>query len=315
MDYRLEMLNESQFESLAVAICKNQLGIGIIAFAPGKDGGRDGKFTGTATCYPSATAPWQGKFIIQAKHTLSPVASCADSDFDKLIKKTEIPKIKKLKAAGDLDNYIIFTNRKYSGVSGEALIKHIQKETGLTNVAIIGKETLNNVYINNNRPLIKQFGLDKHHIPFDFSDEEIKQIILAFRSQLGKIESDLAQKVEQVRYDFDHLEKGEKNKKNKLGQDYYENVILAGSLMEFDKIQHFLDAAENNELKDFYFDIATELNQIITLQRDNFANFEEIFVYIYQRVCDGSIDLKGSKRHVLTFLHYIYMECLIGIKS
>jgi len=85
--------------------------------------------------------------------------------------------------------------------------------------------------------------------------------------------------------------------------------------MEFDKIQLFLDANENSELKDYYFDIASELNQMITLHRDNFGNFEEVFIFIYQRVCDGSKDLKGSKRHVMTFLHYIYMECLIGTKS
>jgi hypothetical protein len=314
MDYRLELLDESTFEALAVAICTKLFGIGMVTFAPGKDGGRDGKFTGTATLYPSMTEPWKGKFIIQAKHALSPIASCADTDFEKLISEKEIPKIKKLKAASDIDNYLIFTNRKYSGVSGENLLKVIQTETGLINVAIIGKESLNNLYINPNRDIIKLFGLDKHHIPFDFSDEEIKEIIIAFRTQLSEIQSDLTQKVAQVKYDFNHLEKEEKNKKNKLGQNYYENVILAGSLMEFDKIQHFLDSAENNELKDYYFDIAAELNQIITLQRDNFANFEEIFVFIYQRICDGSVDLKGGKRHVMTFLHYIYMECLIGIK-
>jgi len=313
MDYRLELLDENTFEALVVSICKQLLGIGVISFAPGKDGGRDGKFTGMADKYPSAAEPWKGKFIIQAKHVLSPIASCADTDFDKLVMEKEVPKIKKLVDAGDLNNYMIFTNRKYSGISGENLLKKVQTDTGVENAVIIGKEVING-YLNGNKSIVKEFGLDKHHIPFDFSDEEIKEIILAFKSQLGKITNELAQKVEQVKYDFNHLEKAEKNKKNKLGQDYYENVILANSLMEFDKIQHFLDADENNELKDYYFDIATELNQIITVQRDNFEGFEEIFIYIYQRVCDGSIDLKGSKRHVLTFLHYIYMECLIGVK-
>lgn len=313
MDYRLELLDEGTFEALTIAICKQLFGIGVINFAPGKDGGRDGKFSGTANQYPSAASPWKGKFIIQAKHALSPIASCADIDFEKLLREKEIPKVKKMVDAGELDYYMVFTNRKYSGISGENLLKEIQKASGVTNAVIIGKEVMNG-YINNNRAIIKEFGLDRHHIPFDFSDEEIKTIILAFKSQLAKIKTELSQKVEQVKYDFNHLEKNEKNRKNKLGQDYYENVILAGSLMEFDKIQHFLDAAENNELKDYYFDIAAELNHIITVQRDNFEGFEEIFVYIYQRVCDGTIDLKGGKRHVLTFLHYIYMECLIGIK-
>lgn len=314
MDYRLELLDDTKFENLAIAICTKLLGIGMISFAPGKDGGRDGKFTGTATAYPSTSKPWEGKFIIQSKHTSNPIASCADNDFDKLILKEEVPKIKKLKDDGEIDCYLIFTNRKYSGVSGEQLLKKVKELTGLENVAIIGKETLNNIYINPHRDIIREFELNKHHIPLDFSDEEIKEIILAFKSQLDQINTDISQKVDQVKYDFDHLEKEEKNKKNKLGNEYYENVILANSLMEFDKIQHFLEASENNELKEYYFDIAAELNQLITLQRDNFGCFEEIFVFIYQRICDGNEQLKGSKRHVTTFLHYIYMECLIGIK-
>ncbi|SDL86329.1 ABC-three component system protein [Pedobacter antarcticus] len=314
MDYRLELLDSSTYEELINCICTNILGKGVVSFAPGKDGGRDGKFVGTAENYPSKTNPWNGKFIIQAKHTANPIASCADSDFERLILNEEVPKIKKLIATGDIDCYIIFTNRKYSGISGEKLLKKIQTATGLNNVAIIGKETLNNNYINTSKELIRQFGLSKHHIPFDFSDEEIKEIILMFKSQLFTIETELKVKVDNVKYDFDHLEKEEKNKKNKLGKEYYENVILSSSLMDFDKIQHFLDSENNTLFKEYYFDIASELNQIITVQRDNFGSFEEIFVFIYQKVCDGSIDLKGSKRHVLTFLHYIYMECLIGIK-
>lgn len=315
MDYRLELLDDTKFENLAVAICTKILGIGVISFAPGKDGGRDGKFTGTAISFPSTSEPWKGKFIIQSKHTSNGIASCADNDFEKLILKKEIPKIKKLKEADEIDCYLIFTNRKYSGVSGEQLLKKIIELTGIGNVAIIGKEALNNTYINPHRDIIREFDLNKHHIPLDFSDEEIKDIILTFKSQLDQIDTAISQKANQVKYDFDHLEKEEKNRKNKLGKEYYENVILANSLMEFDKIQHFLDAAENSELKDYYFDIAAELNQIITLQRDNFGDFEEIFVFIYQKICDGNTQLKGSKRHVITFLHYIYMECLIGIKK
>lgn len=314
MDYRLELLDHAKFESLAVAICTKLLGIGMISFAAGKDGGRDGKFIGTAMHFPSAAEPWKGKFVIQAKHTPNPIASCSDKDFERMILNEEVPKIKTLTEAGEIDCYLIFTNRKYSGVSGESLLKKMKELTGLKNITIIGKETLNNTYINPHRDLVKEFDLNKHHIPFDFSDEEIKDIILTFKRQLAKIQADLTQKVNQVKYDFDHLEKEEKNKKNKLGKSYYENVILARSLMEFDKIQHFLDASENSELKEYYFDIAIELNQIITLQRDNFGDFEEVFIFIYQKICDGSVHLKGSKRHVLTFLHYIYMECLIGIK-
>ncbi|MBX2907886.1 MAG: hypothetical protein KF744_17710 [Taibaiella sp.] len=314
MDYRLEMLDQATFENLINRICQKLLGMGMISFSPGKDGGRDGKFIGTAEKYPSTTSQWSGKFIIQSKHTSNPIASCADSDFENQILQIEVPKIKKLKALGDVDFYLVFTNRKYSGVSGEALLKNIVALTGIKDAVLIGKETINNHYINPNKDIISEFQLSKHHIPFDFSDEEIQNIILTFKEQLHKIQDAVHTKVAGVKYDFDHLEKEIKNEKNRLGKMYYENVILARSLMDFDKIQRFLDADENSIYKECYFDIAAELNQIITIQRDNFGAFEEIFAFIYQKICDGNVNLRGSKRHVSTFLHYIYMECLIGVK-
>ena len=84
--------------------------------------------------------------------------------------------------------------------------------------------------------------------------------------------------------------------------------------MEFDKIEQFLNNPVNEQLKNYYFDTAHELNQIISLKRNNYEAFEELFVHIYQLVCDGTTVLKGGKRHVTTFLHYMYVECLIGKK-
>ena len=138
MDYRLELLHADDFEGLVNTICQKILGTGAITFAAGKDGGRDGKFTGTANHYPSEKAPWEGKFIIQAKHTANSMASCSDSDFEILVNK-EILKIIKLKAAGDIDNYILFCNRKYTGLKGEALCKLIQAKTGLKTLLLLVK--------------------------------------------------------------------------------------------------------------------------------------------------------------------------------
>ncbi|PIE77871.1 MAG: hypothetical protein CSA15_10770, partial [Candidatus Delongbacteria bacterium] len=77
----------------------------------------------------------------------------------------------------------------------------------------------------------------------------------------------------------------------------------------------FLNNPLNDELKEYYFDTAYELNQTISIKRSDFDAFEEIFFFIYKKVCDSSTLLKGSKRHVMTFLHYMYYECLIGKKD
>jgi hypothetical protein len=194
------------------------------------------------------------------------------------------------------------------------LRKKIIDETGLIKVEIIGKEVINDQYLNANKQIVHQYRLDKHHIPFGFSDNEIRDIILAFKTQLPKMTPEILARVCQLKYDYSHIEKDKKNEKNKLTSEYFHDEILAKSLMEFGKIEAFLAEPENSELKEYYYDTANELNQIITLKRDNFDAFEELFVYIYQLICDGSTDLKGGKRHVTTFLHYMYVECLIGKK-
>lgn len=311
MDYRLELLDDNTFERLVNRICQEILGPGMVSFSKGKDGGRDGKFTGTASKFPSTAKQWSGKFIIQAKHTDNPISSCADSEFKKTVSK-EIIKINELKANGDIDCYILFTNRKYSGVIGEAILKKIQKETGLENVMIIGKESLNDLYINKSRALISEFNLDLNHIPFDFSEDEIKDIITEFGNQLPKLKDILKEQVDKVKFDFDRIKIEEKNKKNDLSKEYFENEILSHSLQDFEKIQTFLSNPRNESLKEQYFDITTELRNIIQVKRSNFALFEEVFIFIYKKICDGS-DIKG-KRHVYTLLHFMYYECLIGIK-
>ncbi len=313
MDYRLENINDNDFEKMVNTICQKILGTGVVEFSTGKDGGRDGKFIGTAQNYPSAKDSWAGKFIIQAKHTESPIASCSDNEFKKIV-DDEIIKIKSLKTNGEIDNYLLFTNRKYPAIKGERLVNKIIDETGIRNCVIIGKEVINNQFLNTNRDIVKQYRLDLNHITFDFSDEEIKEIILAFKKQLPEIIDEIIDEVNKLKQDFTLIDKKVKNKKNKLSEAYFNEHIVGESLMDFDKIEQFLNNPVNENLKEYYYDTAHELNQIISLKRDNFDLFEEIFVFIYKLICDGSTPLKGSKRHVTTFLHYMYYECLIGKK-
>lgn len=313
MDYHLELVSSTDFEKIVNSICQKILGMGVITYSPGRDGGRDGKFTGTAQKFPSTEEMWKGKFIIQSKHTEDHKASCADKDFVRLITEIEIPKVKKLKDNNEIDNYLIFTNRKYAGETGERLLRTIVDLTGVENSIILGKETIND-YLNQNREIVRQYRLGIHHLPFDFSEEEIRGIILAFKSQLPSIKNDIEDAVNKLKYGFEVIDKTLKNQINELTESYYQEEILSKSLMEFKKIELFLENPINSELKEYYFDTANELNQMITLKREEFDKFEELFVYIYQKICDGSSNLLGSKRHVTTFLHYMYYECLIGRK-
>ncbi len=312
-------LTEDDFEKLSNLLAARIEGNEVISFAKGTDGGKDGRRIG----YSKDIDKWKAsgsKFIIQAKHTANPMASCSDNKFHgnkTSIVAEEIDKIKRLNANNELNYYILFTNRKYTGNADSIIRKAISEETSIDvdNIEIIGIETINELLNKeSNKDIVSQFKLNNFHIPFDFSDKEMKEIILAFKQQLPSISSDIKQEVDKLKYDFSHINKDKKNEKNKLSEDHYQNNILSKSLMEFDKIEQFLNNPVNEELKNYYFDTAHELNQIISKKRDEYEAFEELFLHIYQLICDGSVLLMGGKRHVITFLHYMYVECEIGKK-
>ncbi len=128
MDYRLENLSEDDFEKLVNVLCEELFGMGTVSFSKGRDGGRDGRFTGTANKYPSESSKWSGKFIIQAKHTTDYQGSCSDNPFygnQTSLINAEIKKIKVLKANNEIDNYLLFTNRKETD-SREKATLHIK---------------------------------------------------------------------------------------------------------------------------------------------------------------------------------------------
>ena len=139
-DYRLHELNDDEFEHLVVQICARWLGPGVTGFAPGQDGGRDGKFHGKAQCYPSAAEPMAGCFVIQAKHVAASNKSCSDRDFARLL-KLEYPKVERLVQSSFCDHYLVFTNRKLTGGADAKFIADLRKQ-GVKTAHIIGIERL-----------------------------------------------------------------------------------------------------------------------------------------------------------------------------
>ncbi|MCD4732319.1 MAG: restriction endonuclease [Bacteroidales bacterium] len=312
MNYRLEYISEDDFERLVNMICHEILGCGVIEFSKGKDGGRDGKFTGTANKFPSEKEPWEGKFVIQVKHTENPIATCSDKDFQNKIQKQEIPKIKKLKESNELDNYLLFTNRKLSGVKGTRLAQKIKKEIGIDHVEIIGKEIINR-YLSQYKYIVKEFGLNKYVLAFEFTDNDLKELVIEFMKEMKSDKESLKTAVESVKNDFTYIDKELKNEKNKLGKKYFQSIIKESSLLHFAKIDEFLQNPINTELSDMYADSAFELKNLITVKRDEFGAFEEIFIHVYNFVCARNPKLQ-NRRFIYVFLHYMYFNCDIGRK-
>ena len=117
MKFAYEDLSDDQFENLVVLLCQHLLGISVQGFAKGPDGGRDAKFVGTAELHPSTAAPWVGTTIIQAKHSNGYNRSFSETDFFSTTAKNtvigkEIPRIKNLLTAKQLDHYMLSSHSK-----------------------------------------------------------------------------------------------------------------------------------------------------------------------------------------------------------
>jgi hypothetical protein len=230
--YRLYELHDEEFERLVIQICIKVLGTGTFSFALGKDGGRDGRFTGTAQNYPSRKSPLTGKFIIQAKHTRNASASCSDRDFTKIL-ADEMPRIKLLIKAGDLDHYLLFTNRKLTGVKDQKVRKKLGAIPKLKTADILGTETVTSYLLGNGR-IWTDLGFNRDDAPFRVNPTDLAAVIHSFHSVAQNDQTTFRSAT-----NFVHVKKAKKNRINGLTEEYYE-YIQQSSLPHFDRIGRFL---------------------------------------------------------------------------
>ena len=313
--YPIHNLADNEFELMVVMICQKILGIGVINFSAGPDGGRDGRFEGKAESFPSTQEPWTGKFIIQAKHSSSPVDTCTSAGFKKILKE-EYPKVKKLIANGELEHYLLFTNRKLSADAENKLIAEIKENTAhvngkikkTANVHIFGVELIN-LYLKQNKPILKECGLLKFTTPLRFYDTDIKDTILYFKKKSKQI----AAKVAESQNEFVYLNMEEKNEKNALAKEYFD-FMIATSLSEFSKIKAFLGDHKNSHILEAYMCTVTDIQSKILVTKDDFDGFGQILDTIYDFVFDNNKDLTKDRRLIHVFLHFMYFSCDIGVK-
>lgn len=303
-DYRIYQIEPNQFEDLVVKICIRWLGEGIAAFAIGKDGGQDARFDGTALEFPSSQKPLSGKFVIQAKHSSNPTASCSDPTFEHLL-EDEHPRIKKLILDGELDHYLLFTNRKLTGIQDGKLRRKL-KALGLKTAHIVGNEMLRQ-RLDLQPSLLDSIGFSLIDPPFRFQPSDLVDVVKMFRASVPSVKSDF-----DSAHNFNFVEHVRKNKVNGLSKTYYESYIVRDSMPHFTEIKDFLENPRNRNLADLYHDAANELKQAIITNRKKFGAFDEVLTFIYEQIIAAQPALRGKKRYVTLFLHYMYCDCDIG---
>ncbi|MDP2001647.1 MAG: ABC-three component system protein [Desulfurivibrionaceae bacterium] len=309
----IHQLNDTEFEDLVTLICRQILGSGVTSFAPGPDGGKDAKFEGTAIAFPSTTAPVAGKFIIQAKHTSNPVASCSDYDFEtKSVEKEEIPKIKRQFDEGRLTHYLIFTNRRKTGGAEDRIPDRIKAKTGVQYVWLRGLEDIERDLLHF-PGIVKLSGLYKLRSPIQFMPDDIRDVIVAFHKHRNAVATAF-----DSQYDFrDYPGLPRKNEINGLTETYFREHILKDSEPRFPEIRRFLENPRNWELAEQYHAVANELKGQIITHREQFIAFDDALEHVYHLMHERNTELQSASRRILTkiFIHYMYVNCDIGIKD
>jgi len=305
-EYPIYELSEDEFEQLINVICQKILGTGVVSFSKGKDGGKDGRFEGTAQEYPSDISPWSGKFIIQSKHTNNPIASFSNPDFSSII-KNEIQRINTLKSEEGVDNYLVFTNRKHTGIAGDNLVAEIKKQTNLENVEIIGVENLIS-YLRQNQDIVNLFDLENLKDPLRIHPDDIREVILAFDKNKDN------KNINPPTNPFKHIDIETKNEINKLTEEYFE-FMKDKSQAYFNQIKIFLEDPKNKEFLKMYNNIVEELQAKIINNRNDFNEFNLIIEHYYDYILDRCPELKKIKRLIRVFLHFMYWSCDIGKKE
>ena len=305
MNYPLYDLSWQEFEDVTISICEEILGVGTIKFTDGKDGGRDAKFTGIANHFPSNASPWNGKFIIQAKHTTNMIASCSDSEFNTLLKK-EVKSIKALKDDNKIENYIMFTNRKLTGLQDPKIEDFIEEELDINN-QILGVERIQK-WLQDYPQIAKKHKLDNLLLPLQFYEEDLKDIIVSF-SDIDFSNDDL----QEIQRKNDKIKIEYKNDLNKLSKEYFNNS-LKRSMKDFTEIEHFFKSPKNKKLAKMYDNTIDDIQSKILVKRSDFHTFEEIIEYLYDYMLNKQeLFLKDNRRLIRVFLHYMYFHCDIGI--
>lgn len=309
--YPIHELTATEFEQLVTLICRNIMGVGITSFAPGPDGGKDARFEGTANAFPSEAAPASGKFIIQAKHTSKPQASCSDNDFENTIVGKEIKAIKRQYEAGQCTHYLLFTNRMKTGGAEVRIPARITGDTGVQNVWLRSTEDIERE-LSLHPEIVEAAGLNKFRAPIQFSPEDIRDVIVALHEHREAISSTFDSQHDFTSYPG--LER--KNEINGLSPAY-NKYICDDSMKNFPAIRVFLENHRNQSFADQYHAVADDLKGQIIAHRDRFDKFDDVLEGIAVLVRERSPELQAAPKRLMIkkLVHYMYVNCDIGEKE
>ena len=313
MKFAYEDMSDDQFEKLIVFLCQHLLGISVQGFAKGPDGGRDAKVVGTSELHPSKAAPWVGTTIIQAKHTNGYNRNFSEPDFfstksANTVLAKEIPRIKKLREAKQLDNYMLFANRRLAGNAESEIREHIAKQCGIpaSSIYLCGLEQLE-VLLKTFPDAAGKVDLDPVDSPLIVSPDDLAEVVQALARQKDSVSALLDDPpAERVTYE-------QKNVLNNMSAEYAK-AQRRKYLKETVQIRTFLAAPENLEWLRMYESVVDEFQLKIIAKRKDYQTFDDVMEYLVDLLFNRDPVLRqhAHKRLTRTVLFYMYWNCDIG---
>lgn len=313
MKFAYEDLSDDQFEKLIVFLCQRLLGISVQGFAKGPDGGRDAKFVGTAELHPSTAAPWVGTIIVQAKHTNGYNRNFSESDFfstsaSSTVLGKEIPRIKKLREAKQLDHYMLFSNRRLAGNAESEIREYLAEQCAIPTASIYlcGLEQLE-VLLKTFPDVAVKANLDPIDSPLIVSPDDLAEVVQALARQKDGISTLLDDPpTERVTYE-------QKNMLNNMSPEYAK-AQRRKYLKETAQIRIFLAAPENLELLRMYESVVDEFQLKIVAKRKDYQTFDDVMEYLVDLLFNRDPVLRqhAHKRLTRAILFYMYWNCDIG---
>jgi hypothetical protein len=311
MKYAYEDLSPEQFEELVVHICRKLMGISVIGFSTGPDGGRDARFHGTAELHPSKAAPWVGKVVIQGKHTNGLNRSFSEADFysglnTNCVLAKELPRIIALRGAGDLDHYMLFANRRLSAIADAAIRKYISGGAGMPELSVFlcGLEQIESL-LREFPDIPQKLDLSLFATPLIVSPDELSKIVEAFASrsvELGAVVE--SHPVSRTLY-------ANKNKVNNMSEPYAKKLRNL-YLKDTQQIREFLSDPDNEQIRAFYESATADFQLKILAKKRAGESFDELFEYIYDLLVGRDPILAANRRLTRAMLFYMYWNCDIG---
>lgn len=313
MKYAYENLSSSQFERLITLLCQDLLGISVQGFSEGPDGGRDAKFIGKANVFPSVARSWEGTTIIQAKHCNGYNRSFSEHDFfnaqaNQTVIGKEIPRIQSLRKNSQLDNYMLFSNRKLSANTETDIKLYLSENCGIAeeNIYLCGVEQLE-LYMKKYSHVPLQANLDPIDSPLIVSPDDIAEVVQGLARNKEELSRVLdAPPVPRTPYE-------EKNKVNNM-TDSYAKELRKKYLKDTAQIKLFLASPNNLDLLKMYELAVEEFQLKIIAKRKNYQTFDEVMEYLLDLLFsrDAILRQRHHKRLTRVLLFYMYWNCDIG---